>query len=431
MKILVICPHFAPDVAPTGEVMTSIVTELAALGHTVHVITALPWYRLHAIEPGWEGKGILGRIGQTQATEWGAISRLNPFPSEKTNIPARALSFAGFTGLALLRSLAVKQRPDVVLAMSPPLPLGVPGWLFAATRRVPLVLNIQDVFPDVAVELGAIKNKQVIAAASWLERFLYRRSAAVTVLSEDLRQNLAAKLRGAKPERVRIIPNFVDTVRVVPGDADNSYRREFGLEGKTVVMYAGNVGLSQSVEQVIEAARRSADRKDVIFVINGGGSGLAAAKELAAGLDNVLFAPMQPRERIAEVLAAGDIHTIPLKAGLAKSSVPSKLYSILAAARPVVASVDADTEVERVVAKAGAGYSTTPDDIDGFVGAIHRLIDAPQQRAEMGASGRSWVERWLSPHGVAVEYQRLFEEVTETAVAQGRGRRSGFVSRRG
>ncbi len=430
MKILVICPHFAPDVAPTGEVMTSIVTELAELGDTIHVITALPWYRLHAIEPEWTGHRWRDRVSQTQPTEWGAISRLNPFPSEKTNIPARALSFAGFTFLALARSLAVRERPDLVLVMSPPLPLGVPGWLFSLTRRVPLVLNVQDVFPDVAVELGAITNRWVIAAASFLERFLYRRSAAVTVLSEDLRQNLAAKLKGHKPERVRIIPNFVDLERVVPTDRMNSYRSEFGLGDRTVVMYAGNVGLSQSVELVIEAAARSTDRDDVVFVINGGGSGLQRARSLGAGLNNLVFVPMQPRERLAEVLAAADIHTIPLKAGLARSSVPSKLYSILASARPVVASVDRGSEVERVVVEAQAGESFAPDDVDGFVGAIHRLIDDAPGRRQMGLSGRGWVERWLSPRAVAVKYQQLFDEVTLDAAPRSM-RRSGFWKRRG
>jgi colanic acid biosynthesis glycosyl transferase WcaI len=430
VNVLVICPHFAPDVAPTGEVMTSIVTELAELGDTIHVITALPWYRLHAIEPDWRGARWRDRVCQTQATEWGAISRLNPFPSEKTNIPARAVSFAGFTMLALGRSLAVRRRPDLVLVMSPPLPLGVPGWLFAMTRRVPLVLNIQDVFPDVAVELGAITNRWVIAAASALERFLYRRSAAVTVLSEDLRQNLAAKLEGHSPDRVRIIPNFVDIERVVPADRMNAYRQEFGLGDRTVVMYAGNVGLSQSVELVIAAAARLVDREDVVFVVNGGGSGLGDAKALAQGLPNVVFVPMQPRERLAEVLAAADIHTIPLKAGLARSSVPSKLYSILASARPVVASVDPGSEVERVLEQAGAGVSLAPSDIDGFVEAIRRLIDDVPGRRRMGQSGRAWVERWLSPRAVAVKYQQLFDEVTLDAVPRPR-RRSGLWRRRG
>lgn len=419
MKLLVIAPHFAPDVAPTGEVITSIVGGLTDRGHTVHVVTALPWYRNHAVEEGWGG-----RLVRTEATEWGAISRLHPFPTDKANIPARALAFGGFTALATLRSLAIRQRPDAVLAMSPPLPLGFPGALVAAARRIPFVFNIQDVFPDVAVEVGAITNPTVIKAASMAEKFLYRRADAVTVLSEDLKSNVAAKLDNAAgvsgraqpgpaidgADKVVVIPNFVDTERVQPGGGE-AYRAEFGLGDRTVVTYAGNVGLSQPVELLVEVARRMADRSDVVFVVNGGGTSLESVRQSAAGLDNVVFVPMQPRERLSEVLAAGDIHTILLKHGLARSSVPSKMYSILAAGRPVVASVDADTEVTRVLAEADAGLAASPGSVDELHDAIVALVDDPDHRSSMGASGRRWVERWLSPASVAEAYEGLFESL--------------------
>lgn len=406
MKLLILCPHYAPDVAPTGEVMTSIATALADLGHELHIVTSLPWYRDHRVEPGWEG-----RLWRTERTSWGRITRLHPFPTDKTNIPARAVAFAGFTGFATLAALLTRGRPDAVMVMSPPLPLGVAGWLAAATRRAPFVFNIQDVFPDVAVELGAITDRRVIAAASWLERFLYRRADAVTVLSDDLRDNVAAKLRGRRPERVVVIPNFVDTERIAPAPSDNDYRREHDLSGRTVVMYAGNVGLSQSLDLVVEAARRHRSRDDLVFVINGGGSALERLREQAAGLENLRFVPMQPRERLPEVLAAGDLHLVPLRRGLARSSVPSKLYSILAAGRPVLASVDAGTEVATTIERAGAGVAVEPEDPDAFCAALDDLLADPDRRAEMGRSGRAFVEGWVSPAAVGASYERLFERV--------------------
>lgn len=406
MKLLVFCPHFAPDVAPTGEVMTSIAKALTDRSHQLHIVTALPWYRNHEVEPGWGG-----RLWRTERTSWGRITRIHPFPTDKSNIPARAVAFAGFTVMATLTGLLKRDRPDAVMVMSPPLPLGLAGWLTAATRRVPFVFNVQDVFPDVAVELGVITNPKVIAAASFLERFIYRRSSAVTVLSEDLRDNLATKLRGSRPERVRVIPNFVDTERVQPSERENSYRQEFGLSGKTVVLYAGNVGMSQSLDLVVEAARRNRDRSDVVFVINGGGSSLGDVRAMASGLDNVKFVGMQPRERLSEILAAGDIHLVPLKRGLARSSVPSKLYSILAAGRPVLASVDAGTEVETTIARAGAGRSVPPEDADAFCDALREMLDAPAELQLMGESGRRFVEEWVSPAAVGEAYEKLFEEL--------------------
>ncbi|MFN8050833.1 MAG: glycosyltransferase family 4 protein [Acidimicrobiales bacterium] len=406
MNLLVICPHYAPDVAPTGEVMTSIATALAERGHRLDIVTALPWYRHHRIDDGWKHSLV-----QTETTEWGSITRLHPFPTDKSNIPARALAFGGFTGVATLVSVIRRSRPDAILVMSPPLILGIAGWLAARRWRVPMVFNIQDVFPDVAIEVGAISNPKVIAAAKWLERFLYLRSDAVTVLSSDLADNLAAKIEGHRPERIRVIPNFVDTERIQPADRDTAYRRELGLGDRTVVMYAGNIGYSQSVELMVGAARRFAGRDDVAFVINGSGSGLAAAVAEGEGLDNLTFVGLQPKERLPEVLASGDIHTILLRRGLARSSVPSKMYSILAAGRACLASVDADTEVERSLSAADAGVSVPPEDLDAFCAALEPMLDDEARRREMGANGRRWVESWASPAAVAESYEALFTEL--------------------
>jgi colanic acid biosynthesis glycosyl transferase WcaI len=459
MNLLVICPHYEPDVAPTGVVMTSIATELIERGHRLHIVTSLPWYEHHRVEPGWGG-----RPWRHEATEWGQVTRAHPFPTDKGNIPARALAFAGFTVLAGLLAMFGKRpgpggrgrgnRPDAVLAMSPPLTLGAAGWLAARRWRVPFVFNIQDVFPDVAVEVGAISNPTVIKAARWLELWSYKRADAVTVLSDDLRDNLARKLAkglsgpapkapraedpasfdlsAAKPsrrsrkltararwrsvadpdDRIRVIPNFVDTARIVPQDpATNAYRQEHGLVGKRVVMYAGNVGFSQSLELVLAAARALADRSDAVFVINGGGSARADLEAQAADLPNVRFVDFQPKERLPEVLAAADIHVVPLKRGLAASSVPSKTYSIMAAGRPLVASVDEGTEVARVVERAGAGVAVPPDDPDAFVAALSKLLDDPGLAEQMGRSARRFVERWASPAVVALQYETLFEEL--------------------
>jgi colanic acid biosynthesis glycosyl transferase WcaI len=393
-------------VAPTGEVMTRIVMELVGRGHEADVVTALPWYQHHGVEPGWEG-----RLVRTESTDWGSISRVHPFPTDKTNIPARALAFGGFTAVATAVSVARRQAIDGVLAMSPPLTMGISGWLAALRHQAPMVFNIQDVFPDVAIELGVLRAPSVIRLARWLERFSYLRADAVTVLSDDLAENVRAKVGPRRADRVRVIPNFVDTEQIAPSDRENSYRREFGLSGKQVVMYAGNVGFSQSLDLVLDAAAALAHDDDVRFVINGGGSARAELQQRARGLDNVLFVDMQPKERLPEVLAAADIHLVPLKQGLARSSVPSKLYSILAAGRPVVASVDRATEVARTIEKAGAGLAVEPDQPEAFTKAVARLLHDPDGAKAMGRSGRRYVEGWASPAAVAESYELLFTEL--------------------
>jgi colanic acid biosynthesis glycosyl transferase WcaI len=404
LRLAFLVPHFAPDTAPTGAVVTRIVEELGARGHKIDVVTALPWYREHRIEPGYAG-----RLVRYEVAPWGRITRVHPFPAgDKRAILRRAAAFGGFSVLGAAAG-ARGPRLDGVLALSPPLTLGISGWAVARRRNAPLVLNVQDVFPDVAIELGVVTDPRLIAASKRLERWCYARADAVTVLSEDLRENVARKT--ADPSKVRVIPNFVDTDAIVPAPRENAYRRRLGLTGKTVVMYAGNVGLSQSLDLVLASAGALQHESDLVFVVNGSGAARAGLEEAARGLSNVVFVDPQPAERLPEVLAAADVHLVPLKRGLASSSVPSKTYSILAAGRPLIASVDVGSEVARVVERAGAGLAVPPEDPEAFTKAVRQLTEHPTEAAAMGEAGRRWVESWQSPAAIAQAYEELFESL--------------------
>jgi colanic acid biosynthesis glycosyl transferase WcaI len=404
LRLVVLCPHFAPDLAPTGVVMTRIVTELAARGHELHVVTSLPWYRNHAIEQGWGG-----RLWRTEKTEWGSIIRVHPFPGKsKSNLLRRALGFIAFSYAVGIRSVHADGLPfkvDGVLAMSPPLTLGLTGWCTKIIRRAPLVFNIQDVFPDAAIQTGAISNKKIIAAAKWLERVSYQRSDAVVLLSQDLRTNIANKIDAKHHHRLHVIPNFVDTVAITPQDRMTNYRSELGIGDQLVVMYAGNVGFSQSLNLVVEAAAKFSE---VAFVVNGDGAARKKLQEDCAELANVYFGDYQPIERLSEVLATGDIHLVPLRTGLAAVSVPSKSYSILAAGRPMLAAIDLNTEIPNMLQQSGAGIAVEPDNAPAFIEALGRLVNNRDQLSEMGANGRKWVETHASPASVAARYEEIF-----------------------
>jgi len=406
MKITIICPHFAPDTAPTGEVMTQIVNELQHLGHRIHVVTSLPWYRDHSVEPGWTG-----RLISREKTSWGKITRIHPFASKnRTNILARAIAFGAFSCAAALVA-TLTRRTEIILAMSPPLTLGLAGWVAAKRHKAPLILNIQDIHPDAAIATGTLTDTRVIQLLRRIERTSYAKADAVTVLSDDLRKKLISRID--EESKLRVIPNFVDTEQIYPGDRNNSYRHELGVTDETIVMYAGNVGFSQPLELVLEAARYLADRDDIIFVINGNGSRRAYFEKEAEELPNVTFMDYQPRQRLNEVLAAGDIHIIPLQKGLSSISVPSKFYSILAAGRPVLASVDPGTEIDLVVTRSGAGRSTPAGDTQEFIAALTALIDDPHGRVAAGLEARRFAEEWLSAKAVAESYNELFPELRQ------------------
>jgi len=405
VKLAVLTPHFAPDVAPTGAVVTRIVEELAARGHRIEVYTSLPWYRTNEVEPGYGG-----RLIRREDLPWGSITRIHPLPApNKRALVRRAAAFGAFTTMAAV----VASRGDAldgVLAVSPPLSLGLAGSRVAKARRAPFVFNIQDVFPDVVIELGYLRNPTLIAAAKRLERHCYARADAITVLSEGLRANVSGKVTDGT--KVRVIPNFVDTDAITPASKDNSYRAEFGLTGKKVVMYAGNVGLSQSIDLMLEAATALAYEVDLVFVINGTGARRAELERRAADLDNVVFVDLQPIERLPEVLAAADIHVVALKRGLASASVPSKAYSIFAAGRPIVASVDEGSVIADMVSSAGGGIAVPPEDAEAFTKAIRKLLDDPGEADAMGRAGRSFVEGAASPTAIAGAYEELFTELS-------------------
>ena len=390
--------------APTGVVMSRIVHELANRGHELHVVTSLPWYRKHQVEQGWSGA-----LWRVEKTNWGSITRVQPFAGKtKSNLLRRAVGFILFSYLVGLRALfagKVWRRVDGVLAMSPPLTLGLIGWHTKLFRGGKLVFNIQDIFPDAAIETGAITNKKIISFASWLERTSYKCSDSVVLLSDDLANNVQSKLEQKFHKRVKVIPNFVDTQAITPMSRMTKYRTELGIDDALVVMYAGNVGFSQSLEMLVSAAR---ELPQLIFVINGEGAARESLKKSAHGLSNVRFGDYQDVSRLSEVLATGDIHVVPLKRGLGSVSVPSKTYSILASGRPVLAAVDIDTEVPRILAAADAGVCVEPDNSAAFTSALRAMTLDPKTLSEMGERGRKWVENHASPASVAQRYEALY-----------------------
>ncbi|HEX2241212.1 MAG TPA: glycosyltransferase family 4 protein [Actinomycetota bacterium] len=403
MRLVFLTPHFAPDVAPTGAVATRLVAELAERGHEIEVVTALPWYREHRIEAAWRGKLV-----RFEDTPWGRIARVHPFPvADKQSIFKRALAFGGFSMLAA-QIAARGPNVDVVIAMSPPLTLGVSGWFAARRRDAAFVLNVQDIYPDIVTELGLLTNKAIVRGLQATERFLYRRADAVTALSLDQQRNVAGKVPSAD---VEVIPNFVDLEVIKPARKENSYRKEHGLEGKTVVMYAGNIGFSQALEPVIDSAAALTHDEDVVFVINGQGATRPALQAKAADLPNVRFVDLQPSERLGEVLAAADIHLVPLKRGLSQSSFPSKVYSILAAGRPLIACVDARSALADLIERSGGGVVVPAEDAESLTKEIRNLIRAPSDLQRMGKAGRRFVQTAASPAAVAESYESLFKRI--------------------
>ena len=189
MRLLVISPHLEPDTAPTGVIVSAILEELNQLGNEIHAVTSLPWYEKHEVEKNWKGKGLQKFI-RTDNEKYGRVTRCYPFPASKKSLIKRGLGFIGFTAMAAISTLFTRKKFDAVLTLSPPLTLGLVGWIASRRHRCPHILNVQDVFPDVAIQVGAITSPQMIRIFKKLERLCYKKSAAISVLSEDLAENV-------------------------------------------------------------------------------------------------------------------------------------------------------------------------------------------------------------------------------------------------
>lgn len=407
MRILFLTTYFHPESAANAVLMTLLAEELTRQGHEVTVITGMPHYDANRIRDEYRGKLWVRE-------QHGSIPVYRVYlyvPGKKSSVPGRLLNYASFNLLSSLAGLLAR-RADVLFVPSPPLTNGVCAYLLSRLRRIPFVYNVQDMYPDVAVRLGILTNPRLIRVFEQMERFVYRKAAAVSVISEGFRRNLLAK--GVPDAKISVIPNFVDVERVRPLPRDNDFSREHGLGDRFVVLFAGNVGLSQGLETVLDAAALLSDAPRVLFLIIGNGTSkpglVLKAQEM--GLDNVLFLPFQPFERMPEQYAAADACLVPLRKGLTEDSVPSKLWTIMAASRPVLAGVDSGSDTHDVIQAAGSGLCVPPEDPGALAEAVRLLMADPKRAREMGQRGRIYVEANYSHTHVAQLYEALFSCVT-------------------
>jgi colanic acid biosynthesis glycosyl transferase WcaI len=310
----------------------------------------------------------------------------------------------------------------VILAFSStPLLGGLVAHAIARLRRAPFVYVVQDVYPDVAVALGVLRPGLLAKVAARVESHTWRSAARLVLISEDLTP--VARERGVPADRTRFVSNWADLARILPRE-ESAFRGEMGIgREEFVVQYAGNLGRSQDLDTVLECARLIESRQDasdeshanrgtnprIRFLFVGEGAREAEVRSRASSA--IRIAPFQPADRVGEVLAAADVALVPLKAGLTRYSVPSKVYSILASGRAVGASVDASSEVARIIEDADCGFRVDPGDAEGLAREIVRLAGDPNRARELGRRARAWSERHGALERAALEYESVLTQV--------------------
>jgi colanic acid biosynthesis glycosyl transferase WcaI len=390
MKILIQTLNFAPDVIGVPKYSGELAADLASRGHDVRVLTAPPYYPHWKIAPPYRALAYRAEAWQ------GCTVRRVPLyvPQRPTGLKrlAHHASYAA-AGLPSVADEMVRHRPDVVLAVAPSL-LAAPATALAARLAgVPCWLHIQDLEVDAAFELGLLHSAWSRTLAETVERRVYSLFHRVSTISEAMRRRLIAK--GVRDERCVLLRNWVDTADIRPIDRDTLLRRELGIDpSRIVALYAGNMAAKQGLELVVEAARQVAGRRpDVLVVLCGAGPALEGLRQAAAGLDNVRFVPLQPAERLGELLGSADIHLLPQREEAADLVLPSKLTGMLASGRPILAMARPGTGLAEEMS--GAGWLVDPGRADALAEALVAAAENAAERAARGAVGRALaLERW-------------------------------------
>jgi len=403
MHVLIVTITYPPEIGGAAHLIFELARSLRDRGHQVTVLTAYPSYNLQVIPERYR-HGLWMR----EESDGLIIRRIRVPTLPRNNKIARGLQHFAF-GLWLGALTAFTPRADVALVFSPPLPL---PWLVALVgkvKRMPVVANIQDLFPRQAVELGMLTNPALIRLFEAMERHMHRQTTAVTVHSPGNREHVIE--RGGRPECVHVVYNWVDTERIRPGERDNCFARQHGLDGKFVVSYAGTMGWAQDMQTIVGAAAQLQDQQDMLFVLVGDGVEKERAQQrgLELGLRNLMWLPMQPWETYPQVLAASDVSLINLHPELQTPVVPSKLLSIMAAGRPVVASLPGHSDARQIIAESGCGIYVDAGDDAALAAALLQLRRDCALRHEMGQQGRAYVEAHFSREACTSRMEQILE----------------------
>lgn len=351
----------------------------------------------------------LGRPGRIERNGV-RIIRVRSTSFERSKLLRRAVNYLSYLLLSLRAGMTLP-RPDVVLCMTDPPIIADVALVLARRYRVSLIVISQDVFPEVAVELRRFENPLLIGLVRQLVRFYLRRADHVVAIGETMRRRLVAK--GVRPERITVIPNWVDTREIRPVTDAGGWATEHGLAGRFVVMHSGNVGHAQNLDSLIRAATFLRDLDDLVVAVIGSGARHRALVELSNRLetDNVVFLPYQPREVLPRSLSTADIHVVGLARGLSGYVVPSRLYGVLAAGKPVIVAADSESETAQLVERIHCGVVIPPGRPELLAGAIRAAYDGEYDLEGMGRLAREYVTRDADRSVAVARYRALLREL--------------------
>jgi colanic acid biosynthesis glycosyl transferase WcaI len=406
MRILLYSYNYHPEPIGIAPLMTELAEGLAKRGHQVRVLTAFPWYPNSEIDLEYRGKIYL-----EEERNGVKIQRSYVWARPQRSLKNRILFELSFVFLSFFQALK-GEKPDLIFLTVPGLPVCVPAALLSKLYGVPIILNLQDILPDAAVHVGLLTNEKMIKVFSSLEKFAYRTASKISVIADGFTKNLLTK--NIPIDKIVEIPNWVDVDFIKPLDkANNYFRQENHLEDKFVVLYSGNIALTQPLETLIDAAVHLIDIPEIRVVIVGKKEALDRLEKYRQkqGAINVLLLPFQPREKLPEMLAATDVGMVMQKHNVISFNMPSKIQVLLASGRAIIASVPANGTAARAIKSSGGGLVVNPEDAEALAAAILKLYQNPDMATILGEKGRQYAEENYAFEKTLDRYEKLFTEV--------------------
>jgi colanic acid biosynthesis glycosyl transferase WcaI len=422
MQILIYSYNYYPEPIGIAPLMTELAEGLVQKGHVVRVITGMPNYPERKIYPGYEGKWYV-----TEQINGVTVQRCFLRVRSQPNLVDRLLLELSFVVSSLPQALN-GWRPDVILVTVPPLFVTLLvfflGWFYGC----PVVLNVQDILHEAAGKIGLIKSKLMVNLLKLIEKFAYQTANHISVITDEFVNILLEK--NVSQEKITCIPNWVnvDFVHPLPKEK-NSFRMLHKLENKFVVMYSGNIALTQGLETAIASAVKLAKFPDIILVIVGETKALEQLRKYCQTnyrenysgqyqVSNVLLLPLQPRKALPEMLAAADISLVLQKRHVLGFNMPSKIPLLLASGRPIIASVPDCGTAAKAILKSGGGIVVEPESPGDLADAVLKLYQNPTEMQILAEKGRRFAVESYSSENAIAQYESLLSQAILNRVAK-------------
>ena len=407
MRVVILTQYYPPEPIPKPHELARGLTDR---GHQVTVVTGFPNYPAGKLYPNTHL-----RLWKWESVDGIRVLRLPLYSDHSRSAVRRVLNYGSFAASAVLLGSVLSGPVDAIFAEHPPLTTGLAAWILGRVRRARFLFAVNDLWPESVEATGMVRSRRVLKWMGYLERFVYRRAAAIAVISPGVKKNLVGK--GVPPGKVHVIPHWADESLYRPVPPNPELAKNLGMAGRFNVVFAGQLGLAQGLDVVLDAAEELLGLCDAQFVLIGDGTDADQLRRSAGerGLGNVRFLGRQPAERMAEIFAISDVLLVHLRdEPLFRITIPSKTMAYMACGRPVLMAVEGDAA--DLIQAAGAGVTCRAGDAKDLAETVRKL--RAMDRAELEKMGRAGRETFLTSYSRAVLLDRY--EMILTKIASGK-----------